>query len=69
MTKWIQRKNKGDLKMINPIITSQYEDRILELIDNRDEYTRGDLQGIVSLLVNEIMAAGQDMTNTTNANK
>jgi hypothetical protein len=55
--------------MINPIATSQYEDRILELIDNRDEYTRGDLQGIVSLLVNEIMAAGQDMTNTANANK
>jgi len=53
----MQKINKGDNKMINPILTSQYEDRILELIDNRNEYTRGDLQGIVSALVNEIMAS------------
>jgi len=26
-------------------IMSRYEDEILDIIDNRDEFTRGDLQG------------------------
>jgi hypothetical protein len=30
---------------------NKYENEILELIDNRDEYTRSDLQGIVMALV------------------
>ncbi len=44
--------------MINPLLTSQYEDEILDLIDNQDEYTRSDLQGIVTVLVNKIMNEG-----------
>jgi len=44
--------------MINPMLTSKYEDEILNLIDNQDEYTRSDLQGIVTALVNKIMTEG-----------
>jgi hypothetical protein len=44
--------------MINPLLTSQYEDEILNLIDNQDEFTRSDLQGIVTVLVNKIMNEG-----------
>jgi hypothetical protein len=44
--------------MINPLLTSQYEDEILNLIDNQDEFTRSDLQGIVTVLVNKIMENG-----------
>jgi hypothetical protein len=44
--------------MINPLLTSEYEDEILNLIDNQDEFTRSDLQGIVTVLVNKIMDEG-----------
>ena len=44
--------------MINPLLTSEYEDEILNLIDNQDEFTRSDLQGIVTVLVNKIMENG-----------
>ena len=44
--------------MINPLLTSKYEGEILDLIDNQDEYTRSDLQGIVTVLVNKIMNEG-----------
>lgn len=44
--------------MINPLLTSKYEDEILDLIDNQDKYTRSDLQGIVTVLVNKIMEKG-----------
>lgn len=44
--------------MINPLLTSQYEDEILDLVDNQDKYTRSDLQGIVTVLVNKIMEEG-----------
>ena len=44
--------------MINTLLTSKYEDEILNLIDNQDEYTRSDLQGIVAVLVNKIMESG-----------
>ncbi len=44
--------------MLNPLITSKYENEVLNLIDNRDEYTRSDLQGIVAVLVNKIMQEG-----------
>jgi hypothetical protein len=44
--------------MINPLLTSEYEDEILNLIDNQDEFTRSDLQGIVTVLVNKIMNEG-----------
>lgn len=32
----------------------KYENEILDLIDNQEEYTRSDLQGIVSVLVKKI---------------
>jgi hypothetical protein len=44
--------------MINPILTNEYENEILELIDSQDQYTRSDLQGIVTVLVNKIMEEG-----------
>jgi hypothetical protein len=44
--------------MINPMLTNEYEDEILNLIDNQDEFTRSDLQGIVTVLVNKIMDEG-----------
>ncbi len=44
--------------MINPLLTSKYEDEILDLIDNQDKYTRSDIQGIVTVLVNKIMQEG-----------
>ena len=47
--------------MINPTLTSKYEDEILELVDNRDQYTRSDLQGIITVLVNKIMVEGHDI--------
>jgi hypothetical protein len=33
-----------------------YENEILDLIDNRDDFTRSDLQGLVQALVMKIMA-------------
>jgi hypothetical protein len=44
--------------MINPMLTNEYENEILNLIDNQDEFTRSDLQGIVTVLVNKIMNEG-----------
>lgn len=44
--------------MINTLLTSKYEDEILDLIDNQDEFTRSDLQGTVTVLVNKIMDEG-----------
>lgn len=38
---------------------SRFEAEILDLIDNRDDYTRSDLQGIVSALVARILKAGR----------
>ena len=40
------------------MLTNEYENEILELIDNQDKYTRSDLQGIVTVLVNKIMEEG-----------
>lgn len=47
--------------MINPLITNEFENEILELIDNQDDYTRSDLQGIVTVLVNKIMKKGYEV--------
>jgi len=44
--------------MIDPRLTNEYENEILELIDSQDEYTRSDLQGLVTVLVNKIMESG-----------
>jgi hypothetical protein len=47
--------------MINPLLTNKFENEILELIDNQDEFTRSDLQGIVTVLVNKIMQRGHEI--------
>lgn len=44
--------------MISTLLTLKYEDEILNLIDNQDDFTRSDLQGIVTVLVNKIMEDG-----------
>ena len=36
---------------------SDFEDAILDLIDNRDDYTRSDLQGAVSAIVMRIQGS------------
>ncbi len=55
--------------MINPLLTSKYEDEILDLIDNQDEFTRSDLQGIVTVLVNKIMQEGFKIISNQEKNK
>lgn len=47
--------------MLDPRITIEFENEILELIDSQDDYTRSDLQGIVSVLVNKIMQKGYEV--------
>src|SRR5260221_4795093 len=47
--------------MFHPRITWEFENDMLELIDEQDEYTRSDLQGIVTALVNKILEAGQNL--------
>ena len=49
--------------MISPLLTNEYENEILKLIDNQAEYTRSDLQGKVSVLVNKIMESGFELLN------
>ncbi len=49
--------------MIDPRLTNEFENEILELIDKQDEYTRSDLQGIVTVLVNKIMNSGYKIIN------
>jgi len=44
--------------MLDTLKTSEYEEEILNLIDNKDYYTRSDLQGVVAALVNKIMERG-----------
>jgi len=53
--------------MINPLLTNEYEDEILELIDNQDKFTRSDLQGIVTVLVNKIMEGGYKIISNQKA--
>lgn len=41
--------------MTDPKIVMKYSNRILEIIDERDQYTRGDLQGVVEAVVIRII--------------
>lgn len=41
------------------LFLNQYENEILELVDEQDDYTRSDLQGRVMAIVNKVFAAGQ----------
>ena len=45
----------------NVMLISQYEDRILELIENQDKFTRSDLQGAVGAVVINILNTGISM--------
>ncbi len=47
--------------MLDPLVTQEFEEEILELIDDQDKYTRSDLQGLVTLLVLKILRAGKKM--------
>jgi hypothetical protein len=40
-------------------LISMYENEVLELIDNQDDYTRSDLQGIVYAIVAKIVREAQ----------
>ena len=42
--------------MIDPIKVHKYSDKILEIIDNKDELTRGDLQGAIEAVVMNIIS-------------
>ena len=55
--------------MISPLITNEFENEILELIDNQDDYTRSDLQGIVTVLVNKIMQKGYEILKQSEKGK
>jgi hypothetical protein len=48
-------------RMFHPPQTHEFEDEILELIDCQAEFTRSDLQDIVSALVNKILEAGKHL--------
>jgi hypothetical protein len=54
LDRWANGKVEMDVHDVQQI--SAYEDEILNLIDNRDEFSRSDLQGIVSALVLKIAA-------------
>jgi len=61
---FLGKKPKGGEKfMIDTLFTSEYEEEILNLIDNKDIFTRSDLQGIVTALVNKIMEKGYRIIN------
>ena len=49
--------------MLDSLMTSEYEEEVLKLIDNRDYYTRSDLQGVVAALVSKIMERGYKLIN------
>ena len=36
-------------------LISKYENEILELVDNQDDFTRGDLQGVAMGIVNKLI--------------
>jgi hypothetical protein len=41
------------------LFLSRYEDEILELVDDQEDYTRSYLQGRVMAIVYKVFAAGQ----------
>lgn len=51
-------KNENKIEMR---IRWDFENEILELIDNQDDYTRSDLQGRVSAIVMNIICKGKEL--------
>ena len=47
--------------MFHPRITRDFENEMLELMDEQDKFTRSDLQDKVTILVNKILEAGQNL--------
>ena len=43
------------------IKNNEYEEEILQLIDNQNDYTRSDLQGIVTALVMRIIREAKEV--------
>ena len=41
--------------MIDPLKVLKYSDKILEIADRRDEFTRGDFQGAIEAVVMNII--------------
>ena len=50
--------------MFHPRITHEFENEMLELMDEQAKFTRSDLQGMVTVLVNKILEAGQKLPRT-----
>lgn len=42
------------------LFLDQYENEILELVDEQDDYPRSDLQGRVMVIVHKVFATGQE---------
>lgn len=47
-------------------LINKYENEILEVVDNQDDYTRSDLQGRVSAIVMNILRAGKEIGESMN---
>jgi hypothetical protein len=57
----------SDMKNINKVemkIRWDFENEILELIDNQGEYNRSDLQGRVSVIVMNILHKGKELVHS-----
>ena len=46
--------------MIDQIQVLNYSDKILEIIDNREDFTRGDLQGAVEAVIMNIITESKN---------
>lgn len=47
--------------MLDPRLTNQFESEIIDLIDHQNDFTRSDLQGLVTVLVNRIIEEGHQL--------
>jgi hypothetical protein len=60
--KTIRMQNSDMPNDVKNALVMMYSDRILEIIDNRDEFTRGDLQGqLEAIVLNLLNGNHQDM--------
>ena len=64
MSNDMKNKNLNEMR-----IQWDFENEILELIDDQDEYTRSDLQGRVSAIVMNILRKGKELTNSKEVEK
>ena len=64
MSNDMKNKNLNEMR-----IQWDFENEILELIDDQDEYTRSDLQGRVSAIVMNILRKGKELTHSKEVEK